>query len=55
MIAFWITQFFSQNLTQERDLKYKLSKCTQRKKKYDQKSAFWVGNSVLHSPILFGY
>ena len=22
MIAFWITQFFSQNLTQERDLKY---------------------------------
>jgi hypothetical protein len=22
MIAFWITQFFSKNLTQERDLKY---------------------------------
>ena len=22
MIAFWITQFFSQNITQERDLKY---------------------------------
>jgi hypothetical protein len=39
MIAFWITQFFSQNLTQERDLKYYLSKCTQRKKKYDKKKS----------------
>jgi hypothetical protein len=43
MIAFWMTWSINcQNVPKE-------------EKKYDQKSPFWVGNSVSHSLILFIY
>ena len=45
--AFWITQFFFFKFNTGINCQ---NQCTQRKKKYDKKSPFWVGNIAYHTP-----
>jgi hypothetical protein len=49
MIAFWITQFVFQNLTQERDL-LTVKMYPKKQKSTIKKVHFWVGNIVYHTP-----